>query len=706
MAVGLGLLCSCADDRSGRRCETRIWAQPQRPGAYLEVIGSWNDWHTPGIALAPSDTPGWEVARVDDVIPPGEHGYLILEDGTHRLDEFNPLGTFWAAKNDLEVSLLILPDCREPALQVAEVEVRGADAVAISAEFEPGADGAIVAEASVRANVRGPAMTMTIPADVEAGRQITAEVAGLARGRHSFTVTATTTTGAEVVARASVFVGPAAPEWTDGLLYQVVTDRYRGPGGTALAAPATPGVRAGGVLAGITAELEAGTMTEMGVTALWISPVYTNPIEAREGRGDGKMYEGYHGYWVQESRGVDPKIGGEAALDALIAAAHARGIKVLLDVVPNHIYEANPRFRDRTDDAGFHIHDPPCVCGLGTCDWGTHILTCWFTDYLPDLRLEDPAVLRQSYEDLIWWRERFEVDGLRIDAVPMMPRAVTRRIAHELRTRAAGEPPFLLGEVFTGGGLGGVEVLRYYLGPDGLDSVFDFPLMWAIRDVLAHETAGFSVLTKLLADIDAATAGSGAVLGRMIGNHDVTRFFSEARGDAGGDPWAGNAIQADDPVAFARQRSALALVLTLPGLPVLYYGDEVGLAGATDPDNRRVLPAWDSLSPEQAATKAMVARLGQLRGCEPALRRGALRTVVVDPLRWAFVRGDGEVLVVLSRSASDEVVTLPAGELAPGRYVDVLSDEVFTVTTGEVAIALAPRQPRVLVREASGCSSN
>jgi hypothetical protein len=80
---------------------------------------------------------------------------------------------------------------------------------------------------------------------------------------------------------------------------------------------------------------------------------------------------------------------------------------------------------------------------------------------------------------------------VRVDAVPMMPRAATRRMAHELRRSVAplGDQ-FLIGEVYTGAGVWGVDVIRYYLGPDGLDSVFNFPLMWVIRDVVAHESGG------------------------------------------------------------------------------------------------------------------------------------------------------------------------------------------------------------------------
>ncbi|HEY0138532.1 MAG TPA: alpha-amylase family glycosyl hydrolase, partial [Nannocystis sp.] len=464
-AVVLGWLAGCADPPPARDCGVTVWAQPSVSGAKLEVIGSWDGWLVPGIPLEASSEPGWQVARIDGALAPGEYGYLILEDGAHRLDGHNPRTTFWAEQDDLEVSLMIVPDCSLPALTVDEVEVSG-DTVSVAASFATARDGSPLKSVTASSGV---------PVKIGERGAVELTLAGLPRGKHELVLAAEDEAGRTVQARVAAFVQPAAATWADGLLYQIVTDRYRGPGGAALAPPASPGSRAGGTLDGITAEIEAGTFTDMGVTALWISPVYTNPDEAREGRGDGRMYEGYHGYWPAEPRGVDPKIGGEAALERMIAAAHARGLRVLLDVVPNHVYETSPRFTHRPADAWFNWAEPACVCGLGACDWGRYIQTCWFTAYLPDLRLQEPAALRTAYEDLVWWRERFAVDGMRVDAVPMMPRAATRRMAHELRASVSGEAPFLIGEVFTGAGSWGVDVIRYYLGADdldGLDSVF------------------------------------------------------------------------------------------------------------------------------------------------------------------------------------------------------------------------------------------
>ncbi len=194
-----------------------------------------------------------------------------------------------------------------------------------------------------------------------------------------------------------------------------------------------------------------------------------------------------------------------------------------------------------------------------------------------------------------------------------------------------------------------------------------------------------------------ARAGSGAVPGQIVGNHHTTRSSSEAHGDAAGDPWAAPAEQAEDAVAFARQRTALTLLLMLPGLPVLYYGDEVGLAGSNDPDNRRVLPAWDALTAEQAATRALVQRLGTLRACLPALRTGQRTPVIVDETLHVAMRGEGEALVLLSTSPAPRDVAVP-GVMAPGEHVDVLTGEVFAFTADGAQVDLGPRQPGVLAR--------
>jgi hypothetical protein len=229
----------------------------------------------------------------------------------------------------------------------------------------------------------------------------------------------------------------------------------------------------------------------------------------------------------------------------------------------------------------------------------------------------------------------------------------------------------------------------------------------ALREAIATGDGGFAQVEATLAETDRALEGSGAILGRMIGNHDVTRFASEVAGDAGGDPWDAAPAQPSDDDVYARQRLALGLVLALPGVPVVYYGDEVGLAGAADPDNRRVMPSSTALSDAQVGLLADAQRIAQTRRCLPALRRGARQTLVVTDDTWAFLRdtGDGApALVVASRAATPiDVRVPPSAALSSGVYSDIVAGDTLQVGAGPSVVALPAAGLRVFVPASHPC---
>jgi glycosidase len=225
--------------------------------------------------------------------------------------------------------------------------------------------------------------------------------------------------------------------------------------------------------------------------------------------------------------------------------------------------------------------------------------------------------------------------------------------------------------------------------------------MWALRDAVATDRAGFEAVEAALANAETSLRGSGAVLGRMLDNHDTSRFLSEADGAGANDPWANPPLQPVDPTRYARLRMGLAVLMTSPGLPVIYYGDEVGLAGASDPDSRRVMPALESLSADQASVHAMAKRLGALRKCSKALRTGARVPLVATVDSYAHLRdaGSGEVAIaVLSRAG--KAVTLPKGNVPAGAYVDAMSGESVDPAG---AIPMKALEFRVLVPASSTC---
>jgi glycosidase len=651
------------------------------------VIGSWNAWALPGFSLLPQRDGSRALTLA---LAPGDYGYQLVEKGVPRLDARNAQSTF---HGDVEVSLAVVEDCSAPALRIDASSAEGVRGVFLTAH-----GGASLDPASLTA-IDGAGAALKVLAASAADGSFSFDAKGLSPGKHTFSLGAKDVDGrAAEPAHALVWVKPRAATWSDGVLYQIMIDRFRGDGGGVLSSPKTPGSWAGGTLDGVRAEIEKGTFEELGVTALWLSPVYRNPEGTFPGSG-GHEYEAYHGYWPADDRAVDPHFGGDAALRGVIAAAHARGLRVILDFVPNHVHESNPRYLEHAADGWFNNGPTHCVCGAPACVWGD---ACWFAPYLPDVRYQSAGAQNASLDDVRFWIQGFDADGIRIDAVPLMPRAATRRMTAALHATAAprGEL-FSIGEVFTGPGPGGLDLIRPYLGPDGLDSAFDFPLMWALRDAVATDRAGFEVVEAALANAEVSLTGSGAVLGRMLDNHDTSRFLSESDGTGANDPWSDPAPQPVDPTRYARLRMGLGLLMTSPGLPVIYYGDEVGLAGASDPDSRRVMPALESLSVEQAAVRATVKRLGALRACSKALRAGRRVPLVATVDSYAHLRdaGSGEVAIALF-SRAGAAVTLPAGSVPAGDYVDAMSGESVSVAG---AIVMSELGFRVLVPASSPC---
>ena len=697
--AGGGAACSSNGDsppRTVRTCGLRIWHKPASADAHVEVVGSWSDWKRPGLVPEKRED-GWRVTAVD--VPPGEHAYAIIEDGVWLIDENEPMTGVYDGR---EVTVATAPDCDRPALQIDGVETTTDGHATVRATFLSSRAGEPIDPASIATRGRDGS-TLTVGSIDPARGAVTLETSGLKPGKYTYTIEARDTAGTLAEdARATVWIDATSgsPEpWDprDAIVYQVLIDRFRGNSGP-LAPPASPSARAGGTLAGVRQALESGEIEALGASAIWLSPLYENP-EGEFPGNDGRSYTSYHGYWPIASRAIDSRFATEAELDDFVALAHARGIRVIFDVVPNHVHQEHPWTKEHPD-----WFEQDCLCGQGTCDWGTHIKTCWFAPYLPDLDWTNVDAARAATDDVLWWFDRWDADGIRIDAVPMMPRAATRRIATAARRRYAhaGHALYVLGENFTGPG--NYQSLRYDLGPYGLDGSFHFPLMWTLREAIALESAPMSAIDASFRAGEEAWDGSGAVMGLMIGNHDVSRFASVSAGNDGGDTWSAPP-QPLDPTVYAKQRVALASVLTMPGAPVIYYGDEVGLAGRSDPDCRRVMPAEDQLLEAQLQTRDVARKIGRTRACSRPLRRGALETLLADEERFVFAREiDGDVAIVSLVRRPTGPVDVPLPPSTPASLVDVVTGERVDASSKTLSVDAEPLRVHVYVSADGACA--
>ncbi len=708
-ASAFGALASCRASSEpasasvpARSCSVVVWHHPQSASAHVEVVGDWNAWARPGLSMSTTSSPGWLALAVP--MTPGEHLYAIIEDGTWLTDaNVSTTGYF----GDQEVTWIDLADCATPGLQVSDATGSADGHATIEASFVSASTRDPIDPSSLAVTAHDGSKVAPSSITTGANGAITIAFSGLTAGKHTLMLRANDTKGrAADPAWATAWIEPTPFDPRDQVIYQLMPDRYRGPNDAPLATPSVPSARAGGTISGVRAAIEAGDFARLGVTTLWIQPLYANPDGWFAGT-DGRSYSSYHGYWPIDPRAIEPALGAESDVDALISSAHAHGLRVLFDVVPNHVHAQHPYAKAHLETGWFNHPDGSCICGSSTCDWTTHILDCWFIDYLPDLDWRNTAVADQVTGDVLWWIDRFDADGIRIDAVPMMPRAATRRIAAAIRGKYdhPAHSMFLLGENFVG--QSDFDLLKYQLGPSGLDSEFDFPLMWALRGAIADESEPMSDIDDAVQGGIVDWAGSGAVMSTMIGNHDVDRFATESAGDGAVDGWTAAIQPPIDSDVYAKQALALGAVFTLPGAPVVYYGDEVALVGHSDPDSRRVMPGDSALNAAQLATRTSVTALSKARACSASLRRGTYRLLFADTEHLAFAReldGADTAVVLLFRHATTLSASFPG--IAAGAWVDALSGRAASLSPELTNAVGAPLSLQLLFPEGSACATS
>jgi glycosidase len=464
---------------------------------------------------------------------------------------------------------------------------------------------------------------------------------------------------------------PTGFDWHDAVMYFVLVDRFA-DGDKTNNKPEpnvqTPANWQGGDLAGLLDKLKTGYFTGpngLGVNVIWIS----SPIDVPDGKyqgDDGHDYTGYHGYWPAELDKVEEHIGDLATLKALVAEAHKQGVKIVFDYVMNHVHAESSVYKNHNGWFwSLQYSGKDCVCG-GGCSWETSPEKdrCWFRPYLPDFNFTLADARKFSVDNAVKWAKDLGVDGMRLDAVKHIEMSWLTDLRSELKKLTpAGQTFYLVGETFTSD----KGLLKSYIDPaTKLDGQFDFPLRaQLVRNILKREGS----LKELEGFLNANDGfyGPGAIMGTFLGNHDLPRSVNLAEDqpqfgdwDSGKSrAWSNQPAQPGYDRAYQRLGVAFAALLTLPGVPLIYYGDEIGLAGGGDPDNRRFMP-WSGTSTDQDALRALVKKLTKIRASHVALRKGTRKQVWLgdDVYGYQMTSGSDTLVVVLNRSDSDQTITL------------------------------------------------
>jgi glycosidase len=699
-------------DPAPRDCRTVFSYDAGRHGAdfgALWVAGEFNNF-TPGMAaLRDEDQDGVWTAAV--ALAPGDYGYKLVKDDGQRegawiLDPGNPhLKTVGCCDN----SRVLVPPCEGPALRVVAAvadPARRSLSFTLQVEDSPQDAGVDWESLSLRLNERA-----LRPEEIQiVGDRVQVEVRGLEMpNRYTLRGSLQDRQGrASEALYAPIWLEAEPFQWEDAVLYFAFTDRFHN-GDPSNDAPAQ-GVDAlanwsGGDFRGIQQRIEEGYFDRLGVNALWISAPNDNP-DRRDQGADGRWYASYHGYFPSSWRAPENHFGSLEDMRAMVAAAHERGIRVLVDWVGNHVHETHP----------WRAEEPDWFNGPGLCrdndGWNVRPETCWFESYLPDLRYEVTGVSEAVAEHGAWWSREADLDGFRVDAVKHMPHnfGYTLRAYVDQAQRDASLPFYMVGETFTGTWSQETgDLLRAYVNPAELNGQFDFPVYWELLRAVARREGSFRDLDGVVRASE-GFYGPDAIMSTFLGNHDVPRFVSHAwqppfdmwgngGRDIGWDPGR-RPQQPAEAQPYRRLEQAFTFLMTMPGVPLIYYGDEVGLAGAGDPDNRRPMPSDQSLNEHQRRLRGHVERLGALRRESRALRRGARQTLLAEDNWYAWVRSAGSeaALVILSRDGGQVTVRAPAPFAEGETLRDALSDRTATVQGGNVTLELPADGGAVLVR--------
>lgn len=478
----------------------------------------------------------------------------------------------------------------------------------------------------------------------------------------------------------------------------IVTDRFADgdPGNNEPVDLADPKKRHGGDLLGIIRRMPY--LRDLGVTALWVTPVYRNPPDA------------YHGYHPLDFEHVDPHLcspelgpsGSPEVIRRFVDLAHDQGLKVVFDAVVCHTAPGHRWVEERP----------------GWFNPNSSAPEKWWIWGLPDLNHDLIEVNVYFAHNLVEWMTATGVDGMRLDAARHVEKAFWR----VFKTFAKGVCPdvTLLGEVWDAD----VNQVAPYQTHHGFDSMFDYPLYEAMVDVFAKDQSFCRIARPEIAsdeargvlNLDDAYRNPGQLV-TFVDNHDTPRFFHLAGGPAKSEE------------AMLRTKLALTLVFTTRGIPQLYYGSELALDGGPDPDNRRDMP-WEltevsSRSPAAQRAREMhgfVRRLVEIRRGSPALRSGLTTTLYVTSTLYAFLRGfpNDARLVVLNNSPTAVQVDIPIhansrlstlaccrlpeglrlfDELAPNRSAQICNGQVRVDLPGRTSAVFRPVGDDTLGRE-------
>ena len=452
----------------------------------------------------------------------------------------------------------------------------------------------------------------------------------------------------------------------------------------------------GGDLAGVKDEIQNDYFKKLGTNTLWISPVNQNPEEPYGYYAPKKTkFSGYHGYWPISSSKVDHRFGTNQELKDLVSTAHDKNMNVLLDYVAHHIHELHPLYKQHPEFfTSLYLPDGT----LNTERWNDQRLTTWFDTFMPTFDLANPKVISMMSDSAMYWLNEFKLDGFRHDACKHITEEFWRALTLKIKQNNNGKGVYQIGETY-----GSPELIGSYLNTGMLDGQFDFNVFDEASTTL--EGVGVPNMQRIYNVLQTSfnTYGYHNLMGYISGNHDKPRFMAYASGDLkfGEDSKAAGwnrDIGITDSTAYDKMALMQTFIMTIPGVPVIYYGDEIGMTGANDPDCRRMM-RFEGLNNRETKLWNQVATLTHLRSENPVLIYGDFINLKAETDSWAYARKyfDKEAIVLINNSKAEKKleITLPAS--LKNKNLKATFKNKFKISDGKLQLTLPAYSAEVLI---------
>ena len=413
----------------------------------------------------------------------------------------------------------------------------------------------------------------------------------------------------------------------------------------------------GGDIVGIKKKAEGKYFEDLNVSALWLSPIQEQTDTSWvEWVSPNHSFTGYHGYWPVKPRSIEKRFGSSDDLKELIDFLHETEIKVLLDFVSNHVHQDHAYVKSNPEWFG-NIQLPDGRKNIRLWDGGTR-LTTWFDEFLPSYDYSNsPEAITQVVNDAIWWVETYNIDGFRQDAVKHVPHKFWISLTKSLKVKFPDRSLYQIGETF-----GSNDLIGSYVNPSELDAQFNFDIYFNARQKFASDKSNFDDIKSILLR-NRKKFGPINLMGNITSSHDQLRFSAYADGQI---KFSDNGTERtfNDPVKQINKKTTYnklanfhAFNLSLPGVPIIYYGEEIGLMGEGDPGNRRMMRF--ELTKDEMKLKQTFSKLNFLRRSYPSLSIGDLLVLHSDGPFLVICKVYFNEIIILAINNSASSMSMP-----------------------------------------------